>query len=95
MDIEASKDILFECAMGGSRVVGIGNDIVVKYGPRVEMTEANSLAFVNAHTTLPVPKLVGSYFLRARKRPVKSRRGNGCDDHFGGGERACSFGCEK
>jgi hypothetical protein len=60
-EVHASGDILSECPMGGSRIVGIGNENVVKYGPRVEMTEADSLAFVSAHTTLPVPKLVGSY----------------------------------
>jgi aminoglycoside phosphotransferase (APT) family kinase protein len=47
--------------MGGSRVVGIGNDIVVKYGHRVTSTEADTLAFVGANTTLPVPKLLGLY----------------------------------
>lgn len=60
-DVDASKDILFECVMGGSRVVGIGDDIVVKYGHRVTSTEADTLAFVGANTTLPVPKLLGSY----------------------------------
>jgi hypothetical protein len=54
-EVEASKDVLFHCVAGGSRVVGIGNDIVVKYGPRVQMTEADSLAFVGDNTTLPIP----------------------------------------
>ena len=60
-EAEASNDVLYECVMGGSRIVGVGNGIVVKYGPRVQTTEADSLAFVAAHTTLPVPKLLGTY----------------------------------
>jgi aminoglycoside phosphotransferase (APT) family kinase protein len=60
-EVESSKDILFQCVAGGCRVIGIGNDIVVKYGPRVKMAEADSLAFVGANTTLPVPKLLGTY----------------------------------
>jgi aminoglycoside phosphotransferase len=60
-EVEASKDVLFQCVAGGSRIVGIGNDVVVKYGPRVQMTEADSLAFVGINTTQPIPKLLGAY----------------------------------
>ena len=60
-EVETSTDVLFQCAMGGSRVVGIGTDVVVKYGPRVQTSEADSLSFVGAHTTLPIPKLLGTY----------------------------------
>jgi Phosphotransferase enzyme family len=59
--VAASQDVLYECVMGGSRIVGIGNGVVVKYGPRVQSTEADSLAFVGAHTTLPTPKVLGTY----------------------------------
>lgn len=60
-EVAASEDVLFECVMKSSRIVGIGNDVVVKYGPRVQSIEADSLAFVAAHTTLPIPKLLGTY----------------------------------
>jgi Phosphotransferase enzyme family len=59
--VAASEDVLYECVMGTSRIVGIGNDVIVKYGPRVQSIEADSLAFVGAHTTLPTPKLIGTY----------------------------------
>jgi hypothetical protein len=59
--VAASEDVLFECVMGTSRIVGIGNDVIVKYGPRVQSIEADSLAFVDAHTTLLTPKLLGTY----------------------------------
>jgi serine/threonine protein kinase len=60
-EVAASKDILFECRMGGTRVVGIGNEVVIKYGPRVRTSEADSLSFVSQHTALPVPKVLGTY----------------------------------
>jgi hypothetical protein len=47
--------------MGGSRIVGVGTGVVVKYGPRVHTCEADSLLFVGAHTSLPIPKLLGTY----------------------------------
>lgn len=51
----------------------IETDIVVKYGWRINKTEADSLAFVAANTTLPVPKLFGTYIHDGNTYIVMSR----------------------
>jgi hypothetical protein len=60
-EVEASSDVLFEgwCS-GVVRAVGLG-DCIVKYGTGVHLTEADSLSFVSANTSVPSPKLLGTY----------------------------------
>jgi hypothetical protein len=57
-EVAASSEVLFEgwrC-----RVVGLG-DCIVKYGTGVHLTEAESLLFVSTNTSIPSPKLLGTY----------------------------------
>ncbi|KAI9759300.1 MAG: hypothetical protein M4579_002429 [Chaenotheca gracillima] len=42
---------------GGSRVVRLTSDTVVKYGREVDIWEGRNLRYVAEHTTIPVPKL--------------------------------------
>jgi hypothetical protein len=57
-EVEASSDVLLEgCTC---RVVGLG-DCIVKYGKGIHLMEADSLSFVSTNTSIPTPKLIGTY----------------------------------
>ena len=42
-------------------MIGLGHDIVVKYGLNIGLEEANATTFVTRNTSLPVPKVLGKY----------------------------------
>jgi aminoglycoside phosphotransferase len=56
-EVKASKDIIHE--LFGKHVVGLG-DVVVKYG-HIDLKEAEAMSFVRNHTTVPVPRVLGTY----------------------------------
>ena len=60
-EVEMSTNILSDFAQGGRRVVGLDNDIVVKYGTNIDLDEAKSTSFVARNTTIPVPTILGTY----------------------------------
>jgi hypothetical protein len=43
------------------KVVKIGGDIIVKFGPRVDLAKAEALLFVRENTSIPVPKILDTY----------------------------------
>jgi aminoglycoside phosphotransferase len=57
-EVAASTDILFD--KYATKVVGVG-DYIVKYGPTVYTQEADAMAFISKHTTIPSPSLFGHY----------------------------------
>jgi hypothetical protein len=59
-EVEASSEVLSEGAGDSRRVVGL-EGYIVKYGTRVYLSEADSLSFVSSNTSIPSPKLLGSY----------------------------------
>jgi len=40
--VEQSSDVLYDFEIGGRRVVGLGDDMVVKYGANIDLDEATS-----------------------------------------------------
>ena len=67
-EVEASTDIIFDFPLGGRRVVGQDNDMVVKYGRNIDLDESNSISFVQQNTPLPVPTILGKYiYIRVDK----------------------------
>ena len=52
-EIHSFNDILYE--LGAVKVVGV-RDMVVKYGDRVQVAEADSMNFVTNRTSIPIPK---------------------------------------
>jgi aminoglycoside phosphotransferase len=60
-EVEASTDVIFDFPLGGRRVVGLDNNIVVKYGRNIDLDEAKSTSFVAQNTSLPVPRILGTY----------------------------------
>lgn len=59
-EVEASSEVFVEGWRYRRRVVGLG-DYIVKYGTGVYLTEADSLSFISTNTSIPSPKLLGSY----------------------------------
>jgi len=60
-DVHESTDIISSIPGTGRRVVGLPNDIVVKYGSNVDLDEAKSISFVVKNISIPVPMVRGSY----------------------------------
>lgn len=56
-EVEESPEVLLDVTISGRRTVGV-RDVIVKYGHQVSIKEAETLAFVATHTSLPVPKLL-------------------------------------
>jgi aminoglycoside phosphotransferase len=71
-EVAASVDVIYECAMNGTRVVGV-RDYVVKYGPHISNSEADSLVFVQANTRLPVPRVFATFSHDNKNYIVMSR----------------------
>lgn len=65
-EVDASTEIIFDFPLGGRRVVGLVNDMVVKYGRNIDLDEANSISFVQQNTSLPVPKILGKYTYQSK-----------------------------
>ena len=42
-------------------VVKVGTDVVVKVGPQIDLTEAESTCFIQDNTTIPVPTIFDAY----------------------------------
>lgn len=57
--IHGSTDLLFQ--QGGTKIVGIGADIIVKYGERVNRCEADAMIFVATKTSIPVPRVMATF----------------------------------
>lgn len=57
--IDAAPDISLE--YGGSRVVAIGNCLVVKYRAAVNLIEGEHMIFVRENTNIRVPKVYALY----------------------------------
>jgi len=60
-EVDASTDVLYDFLNGSTRVVGLPNGLVVKYGLGTDLDEAKATAFVAKHTSIPVPKIIGTY----------------------------------
>ena len=43
------------------KVLRIGEKIVAKFGPDVDLTEADTISFIRGHTEIPVPKILNAY----------------------------------
>jgi aminoglycoside phosphotransferase len=52
-DVHASKDVLY--SMGTGTVAGMGPHLVVKYGERVRLSEAEAMRYIAENTNTPVP----------------------------------------
>lgn len=53
--MEAEGEVLH--SLFGRKVVRVGEDRVVKSGPNLRAHEANTLRYIAANTTIPVPKV--------------------------------------
>src|SRR5277367_6558940 len=60
-EVEMSINILSDFPQGERRVVGLNNDIVVKYGKNIDLNKAKSISFVAQNTAIPVPKILRTY----------------------------------
>jgi len=58
-DVHASSDVLY--SMGNRTVVGMGPDLVVKYGDRVRLSEAEAMEYIARNTDIPVPKVLKAF----------------------------------
>jgi hypothetical protein len=58
-DIHSSTDVLH--SLGTVKVVGVGESIIVKYGDRVRVSEAEAMKFVSRNTSVPVPEVLGTF----------------------------------
>lgn len=72
-EAENSLDVIYDFVPGARRVVGLGNDIVVKYGPNIDVKEAETISFISQNTTIPVPKILGAYTHDSKGYIVMSR----------------------
>lgn len=43
------------------KVLKIGSDLVVKFGPGIDLTEAQTMMFIRDNTTIPVPRILDAY----------------------------------
>jgi aminoglycoside phosphotransferase (APT) family kinase protein len=57
-EILESTEIL--SSQGGCKVVKVRDNLVVKYGRRVSLLEAETMRFVAANSDVPIPKLLGT-----------------------------------
>src|SRR5436190_10903810 len=71
--IEMSTNIISDFPRGGRRVVGLENNIVVKYGTNIDLDEAKSTPFVAHNTTMPVPMILGTYTHQSKNYLFMSR----------------------
>jgi len=58
-DVHASKDVLY--SMGSGTVAGMGPDIIVKYGERVRLSEAEAMKYIGENTNIPVPAVLKAF----------------------------------
>jgi aminoglycoside phosphotransferase len=59
-EVDASSDVLYDF-LDQRRVVGLRDDIVVKYGMAIDLKEAETASFASRNTTIPVPTILGTY----------------------------------
>ena len=60
-EVDRSTDVIYDFVPGGRRVVGLDNNIIVKYGANIDLKEAESISFVSRNTNIPVPNVLGTY----------------------------------
>src|SRR5208282_5711831 len=60
-EVDLSTAVIYDFVPGGRRVVGLDNNIVVKYGANIDLNEAESISFVSRNTIIPVPNVLGTY----------------------------------
>jgi tRNA A-37 threonylcarbamoyl transferase component Bud32 len=46
---------------GSRKVLRIGANVVVKFGPKVILAEAEAVMYIRNNTTIPVPKILDAY----------------------------------
>jgi len=72
-EVDSSTDVIYDFFEGARRVVGLPNNLAVKYGQTIDVDEAKVTAFVGRHTSIPVPTIVGTYSHNKKNYIVMTR----------------------